>query len=163
VDCGNVNLWRAVRAARVVRGFVSSIQLRLAVAVVCQGSRRSWDLRMKPRQLELLRKIAEAPRTLHNLTHAANGVADIQLSPHVLTAYLDDLVLHDLISPPAKQHSFFRVTQEGLDYLASLPQITPSKTLCNASMPSGSYKPREWNIRTGGNDHEMYRSRGIGA
>jgi hypothetical protein len=68
VDCGNVNLWRAVRAARVVRGFVSSIQLRLAVAVVCQGSRRSWDLRMKPRQLELLRKIAEAPRTLHQMT-----------------------------------------------------------------------------------------------
>jgi hypothetical protein len=37
--------------------------------VVCQGSRRSWDLRMKPRQLELLRKIAEAPRTLHDMTH----------------------------------------------------------------------------------------------
>jgi hypothetical protein len=60
---------------------------------------------MKPRQLDILRRIAEAPRT----------------------------------------------------------DLTPPKTLCNASMPSGSYKPREWNIRTGGNDHEMYRSRGIGA
>jgi hypothetical protein len=117
---------------------------------------------MKPRQLELLRRIAEAPRTLHQMT-LGNGVADIQCSANVLSAYLDELVLHDLITPPAKQHGFYRVTQEGLDYLASLPQITPSKTLCNASMPSGSYKPREWNIRTGGNDHEMYRSRGIGA
>jgi hypothetical protein len=95
---------------------------------------------MKPRELELLRRIAEAPRTLHNLTHAANGVADIQCAPHVLSAYLDDLVLHDLISPPAKQHSFYRVTAEGLAYLADLPAPTPSTMVCNASMKQ-PYQP----------------------
>jgi hypothetical protein len=88
---------------------------------------------MKPRELELLRRIAEAPRTLHQMT-LGNGIADIQCAPHVLSAYLDDLVLHDLISPPAKQHSFFRVTQEGLDYLANLPKPTPSTLIANASM-----------------------------
>jgi hypothetical protein len=38
---------------------------------------------MKPRELELLRRIAEAPRTLHNMT-LGNGIADIQCAPHVL-------------------------------------------------------------------------------
>jgi hypothetical protein len=59
---------------------------------------------MKPRELELLRRIAEAPRTLHNMT--------------------------------------------------------PPKTLCNASMPSGSYKAREWFVRAGGDQHRRFASVG---
>jgi hypothetical protein len=61
---------------------------------------------MKPRELELLRRIAEAPRTLHDMT--------------------------------------------------------PPKTLCNASMPSGSYKAREWQVRDGGDDNRRYASFGAG-
>jgi DNA-binding PadR family transcriptional regulator len=115
---------------------------------------------MKPRQLELLRRIAEAPRTLHDLTHAANGVADIQLSPQTLSLYLDDLVDLGYITAPVKQHGFYRVTQEGLDYLASLPQITPSTLICGASMKE-PYMPSVGYQRNGGHRHIL--SRGIGA
>jgi hypothetical protein len=117
---------------------------------------------LKPRAIEYLRKLSVAPRTLHGFTHAEGGVADIQCAPHVVKSYLDELVLHDLISPPAKRHGYYTVTQAGLEYLANLPQVAPSTLICNASMPAGSYKPREWPIRAGGEAHKAHKSVGLG-
>jgi hypothetical protein len=113
---------------------------------------------MKPRQLELLRRIAEAPRTLHQMT-LGNGVADIQCSANVLSAYLDELVLHDLITPPAKQHGYYTILPAGLEYLANLPGVAPSTLICGASMKE-PYIPSVGYQRNDG--HKGVRSFGRG-
>jgi predicted transcriptional regulator len=111
---------------------------------------------MNPRQLEALRAISHAPRTMNHFT--AEGF----LSPSVAKLYLDDLVLEGYVTEPPKQHGSYAITDAGRAYLASLPQVVPSRTHCAASMPSGSYVAPIWNVRAGGNDHARFSSRGIG-
>jgi DNA-binding PadR family transcriptional regulator len=114
---------------------------------------------MRPGQLALLRRIAVEPRTLHGMTHQSDA-ADMSLSPHTLSVYLDDLVLHDLITPPVKQHSYYTITPEGLAYLENLPKPTPSTLICGASMKA-PYVPSVGYQRNDGLKHIL--SRGLGA
>jgi hypothetical protein len=113
-------------------------------------------INLKPRELELLRRIEAAPRTAHMLTHAANGVADVQMAPHVIRAYLDRLADAKLI---LLHDDWYHITQTGLEFLADLPQITPSTLICNASMPPGSLKLKAGYQRDTG---PRYPSRGMG-
>jgi hypothetical protein len=114
---------------------------------------------LKPRAVEVLRRISHQPRTLHGLTHAENGVADIQCSANVIKAYLDHLAEEGLITAPARPNGYYTVTEDGLAYLAGLPQVACSTLICAASMKQ-PYVPSVGYQRNDG--HRGIRSRGMG-
>jgi predicted transcriptional regulator len=97
---------------------------------------------MNPRQLEALRAISHAPRTMNHFT--AEGF----LSPNVAKLYLDDLVLEGYVTEPPKQHGSYAITDAGRAYLASLPQVAPSRTHCAASMTEPYVPPKSHHRQT---------------
>ncbi len=117
---------------------------------------------LKPRELDLLKSIVFQPRTAHSLTHS-DGVADISLAPHTFRSYLEHLSELGLIEAPKRQDGRYVATDAGREYLENLPQVAPSVLICNASMPSGSYRPARVHVRAGADDHRRFASRGMGA
>jgi hypothetical protein len=91
-------------------------------------------MKINARELALLRAISHQPRTSHSLTHAENGVADVQCSPHVFHAYLAHLTDLGLIEAPERHDGKYTASGEGIAYLANLPQVAPSTLICPASM-----------------------------
>jgi hypothetical protein len=112
---------------------------------------------MNARQAQILRLLAHFARTAFQLN------AIINVAPHVVAADLEKIAEAGYAIEPIRKDGRWEITAAGRYYLAQLPNITPSTLICNASTPSGSYKPKEWQVREGGNDHAQFKSRGIGA
>lgn len=113
---------------------------------------------MNQRQTDVLRALAIRPRS------AKYFVSEQTMPPSAADLYLGDLVLRGYAIEPEKIDYAYQITEEGLAYLASLPQdVVPSRIVCNASMPPGSYVPKPWLVRAGGDDHRRHQSKGLGA
>jgi DNA-binding IclR family transcriptional regulator len=120
------------------------------------------DIKLKAGEVGILKAIAHGPRTLHAFTHAANSVADVQLAPNTVRQYIDHLVELGFIAAPARQNGHYCICEAGLEYLAAIPAVVPAVLVCAASMPPGSYRPKPWFVRAGGEMHRQFRSRGLG-
>ena len=89
--------------------------------------------KLKTGEVDMLRRIAIDPRTAHSMTHV-KGVADVSLAPGVIHSYLHRLTDLGLIEKPLRHDGKYAITDAGREYLTSLPQITPSTLIANASM-----------------------------
>jgi len=117
---------------------------------------------LKPREIAILLALAAGPRTLHSFTHAAHGLADIQIAPHVIETYLSHMASLGLIAPPPRFDGKYAITEEGEQFLAQRPQVVCGTLICGASMKD-PYVPPKWNIRAGGEQHRQFASLGTGA
>ncbi len=119
-------------------------------------------IKLKSGELALLRSIAHSPKTAHSVTHV-DSVADVSLAPHVVRAYLDHMSELVLITAPVRQNGYYCVTEDGLAFLAALPALVPSTLITNASMPSGSHRPKAWPPASErGERNKLIPSRGMG-
>jgi hypothetical protein len=83
---------------------------------------------MNPRQLEALRAISHAPRTMNHFT--AEGF----LSPNVAKLYLDDLVLEGYVTEPPKQHGSYAITDAGAARARKVPILPEFFTVTGRSV-----------------------------
>jgi hypothetical protein len=115
---------------------------------------------LRPLELTVLRRIAAQPRSAHQLTHAPNGVADIQASPVAMQSYLVHLAELGFILEPERRDQPYVLSAEGARFLAELPMVAPSTLIANASMRE-VYKPKPWLVRDGSEQHKQFRSLGV--
>lgn len=98
-------------------------------------------------QKKYLATIASSPRTLHHFTH------DVFMPSTQAEATLAALSDAGYIR---KEKSTYYITQQGRTYLDGAGQQAAPRT----HVAEGAYTGTKWHIRSGGEDHKAYESRG---
>lgn len=110
---------------------------------------------MKQTILDILKAIADRPRTIRDLLNIKVG--QFQLSETTMRVYAKSLIEFGFVS---KSGTFYTVTTAGHLHLASLEEKS-SERICNSSIREIYEAPRWESARPGADDHRQYRSWGV--
>ena len=117
---------------------------------------------MNTSSLRLLRIFCTRHATLNGLMNGT--LLNDQLSVPLVERYVAALEKDGLIEAVHSTNGQHAWTATPMGHTAALDAvITSARTHGNYSMPSGSYVPPKWSIRSGGDEHLKIKSRGIDA
>lgn len=106
------------------------------------------------RKADMLKRIVFAPRTERSFTEG--DPCETLAAPHI-ARYLADMVADGWIT---QYEDYYFPTEAGKALASKQPEKAEPRTWCACST-TGTYKPKAWPVRDGGDQHQQYHSRGV--
>lgn len=111
---------------------------------------------MNQRQRRILAVLAQSPREMTWFTHSTSGLNDLRIGSAVMELYFAQM---EQLGYIGQDRGLYFITARGRDFLGKERPTTGSREYTN-SASTETYKPPQWWVRPGGEDHKQYKSLG---